>query len=65
MTGINDFREGYIDGRDPTSPEPSDNRSHAYRHSFEVGRAEIAGNPIPAQRSRERAAIALAKDYIA
>lgn len=51
-----EFIDGYRDGRDKFAPEPSDNRSEAYRHSFAVGRAELAGCPIPAQVSRERAA---------
>lgn len=51
-----EFAEGYRDGRDPTSPDPSENRSAAYRHSFEVGRAEIENRPIPADVSRRRAA---------
>ena len=34
-----EFMEGYFDGRDPDSPQPSANRSHAYRHSWAVGRA--------------------------
>ena len=50
-----DFRDGYFDGRRKDSPEPGSNRSEAYRHSFEVGRAEIAGKPIPTWRSRPRA----------
>lgn len=50
-----EFVEGYRDGRDPTSPPPSDNRSACYRHSFNVGRAEIEGRPIPAAISRENA----------
>lgn len=57
-----EFVEGYMDGRDPTSPEPSDNRSHCYRHSFAVGRAEIAGKPIPAPASRAASTAAIAKD---
>jgi hypothetical protein len=57
-----DFAEGYRDGRDPDCPEPSENRSHSYRHSFAVGRAELAGAPILAAVSRERAAEAAAKD---
>lgn len=52
-----EFCDGYRDGRDPLAPEPSDNRSAAYRHSFAVGRAELAGCPIPAAISRERAAM--------
>jgi len=57
-----EFSEGYRDGRDPASPEPNDNRSHAYRHSFAVGRAELAGHPLPADRSRREAAEAQSKD---
>lgn len=36
-----EFVAGYIDGRDPDSPEPNANRSHRYRHSWAVGRNEI------------------------
>lgn len=50
-----EFRNGYVDGRDPDSPWPSDNRHPAYIHSFKVARAEIEGNPIPASISRQRA----------
>ena len=60
-----EFMGGYFDGRDPSSPEPSDNRSACYRHSFAVGRAELASRPIPAAVSRERAAEAEAKDAAA
>jgi hypothetical protein len=56
---------GYKDGRDPTSPEPSANRSWCYRHSFAVGRAEIENNPIPAQVSRKKAREASVKDATA
>ena len=51
-----EFYEGYRDGRDPDAPSPSGNRHPAYLHSFEVGRAELAGTPIPAAISRARAA---------
>lgn len=44
--------DGYMDGRDPDAPEPSENRSAAYKHSFNVGRAELANRPIPAVLSR-------------
>jgi hypothetical protein len=57
-----EFVAGYLDGRDPNSPEPSDNRSHSYRHSFMVGRAEIEGKPIAAGTSRRSAADAEMKD---
>ena len=36
-----DMIEGYLDGRDPDSPEPSANRSASYRHGHAVGRSEI------------------------
>lgn len=42
-----EFVEGYRDGRNLDSPEPSANRSHRYRHSFAIGRAELANKPIP------------------
>lgn len=51
-----EFLAGYSDGGDPSAPEPSGNRTAAYRHSFEVRRAELAGKPIPAGLLRERAA---------
>lgn len=57
-----EFAAGYSDGRDRDAPEPSANRSNAYRHSFAVGRAELAGKPIPAAISRVNAAIAEQKD---
>lgn len=50
-----EFMEGYFDGRDKNTPEPSGNRHPAYVHSFKVGRAELSGNPIPAAISRARA----------
>lgn len=59
-----EFAAGYRDGRDPNSPEPSNNRSHSYRHSFAVGRAEIEGKPIPAGTSRHSADEAEMKDAI-
>lgn len=57
-----EFMAGYRDGGDPNAPEPSANRSHAYRHSFEVKRAELRGAPIPAAFSRAAAAEASKKD---
>ena len=57
-----DFTEGYLDGRDPTTPEPSANRSACYRHSWNVGRAEIEGRPIAASISLRRAEIAIAEE---
>ena len=34
--------QGYMDGLDPDSPEPSANRSHSYRHGFARGRDDRA-----------------------
>ncbi len=51
------FCEGYDDGRNPDTPIPSANRHPAYRHSWEVGRAEIEGRTIPVHFSRARAAL--------
>lgn len=61
-TAEREFMEGYQDARDPDAPAPSGNRSHCYRHSFEVRRAEMAGTPIPAWKSRISAAEAEEKD---
>lgn len=36
---------GYCDGLDPDSPEPSDNRTPAYRHGWRNGRDDRAGLP--------------------
>ena len=62
---MDDFMQGYMDAGNPDAPSPSANRSHSYRHSFAVRRAEMVGKPINAAISRERAAIALAKDFTA
>lgn len=32
---------GFMDGYDLSSPEPSENRSHSYRHGFKAGRNDI------------------------
>lgn len=60
-----EFTLGYRDGRDPSAPEPSSNRSNAYQHSFAVGRAEIMGQPIPAHVSRVSATEAERRDAMA
>lgn len=49
-----DYIDGYTDGRDKNSPEPNDNRSARYKHSFHIGRVELSGGAIPASISRER-----------
>ena len=53
---------GYLDGRDPASPEPNANRTWAYCNSFAVGRREIAGKHRPAAVARIDAEIARRKD---
>lgn len=50
------FYDGYRDGGDPDAPAPSSNRHPAYRHSFAIRRAELAGHPITAAVSRAAAA---------
>lgn len=57
-----EFMQGYFDASDVDAPEPSANRSHCYRHSFAVRRAEMAGKPIPAAISRANAAEAERED---
>lgn len=42
---IEEMREGYRDGLQPDSPEPSANRSASYRHGFAMGRNDRAGKP--------------------
>jgi hypothetical protein len=60
-----DFFEGYRDGRDPGAPVPGKNRSHCYRHSFAVGRAQVSGRPLVAEASRRAARIAEVLDAMA
>lgn len=51
--------EGYKDGFNPDSPEPSANRSDSYRHGFKTGRADRAhqpaGRPSDLRREAEEA----------
>ena len=49
-----DYVDGYLDGRHLDSPAPSENRSERYKHSFLVGRAEVAGCSIPFRVSMAR-----------
>lgn len=51
-----DYIDGYTDGRDKNSPEPNDNRSARYKHSFHIGRVEISGGVIPVSLLRARVA---------
>ena len=56
--------QGYVDGGDPSAPEPGENRSHLYRHSFEVARRERAGKHWPAHVAREKAEAARVLDGV-
>ena len=57
FTGIDAaFYDGYRDGGDLSTPEAGPNQHPAYRHSWEVARAEKEGWVIPADWSRKRAA---------
>lgn len=40
-----DMVDGYMDGFDLNSPEPSANRSRSYRHGFANGRDDRRGKP--------------------
>ncbi len=48
--------EGYLDGRIADNPEPSANRSAAYRHGFRSGRDDLARKPSAAAVTRRTAA---------
>ena len=56
--------EGYMDGYDLNEPEPSANRSHSYRHGFEVGRAEKTGGKLADYKTLAAAAIAAALEKV-
>jgi hypothetical protein len=42
---LDEMVEGYLDGRNLNSPEPSANRSASYRHGFANGRDDRARSP--------------------
>jgi hypothetical protein len=55
--------EGYRDGLDPSSPEPSDNRSCSYQHGFANGRDDRRKQPRDsAAELRRLVSIALETD---
>lgn len=64
MTANDEMLEGYRDGRNLDNPEPSDNRSHSYRHGFANGRADKLGKPAfpTAQVARVLGDAAMRKD---
>jgi hypothetical protein len=45
MKANQDMVEGYMDGLDWDSPEPSANRTRNYRHGFANGRDDRRGRP--------------------
>jgi hypothetical protein len=58
-----DMVQGYLDGFDPDSPEPSDNRSASYRHGFANGRDDRARRPrASAATLRQQADDAMRQD---
>jgi hypothetical protein len=58
-----EMTEGYMDGRNPDSPLPSDNRSPAYRHGFQSGRDDLALKPsAPYDVRKQQAEEILASD---
>lgn len=60
---IEEMIEGYFDGRDPASPEPSANRTESYRHGFANGRDDLAKKPrATADKLRAMADEAIAAD---
>lgn len=60
-----EMAQGYRDGRDANSPEPSSNRSHSYRHGFLNGRDDLMRKPrASAERLREEAAEAERLDQL-
>ena len=40
MNANDEMIQGYMDGLDLSLPEPSDNRTHSYRHGFANGRVD-------------------------
>lgn len=55
--------DGYLDGRNADTPEPSANRSQSYRHGWQVGRAEIERRRLgKCDEVRERADNAMRAD---
>lgn len=50
--------DGYLDGFDPNSPVPSENRSYSYRHGFANGRDDLRKEPRALASELRRAAAA-------
>ena len=63
FSGVNEMTEGYLDGMDLTSPQPSDNRTASYRHGFENGRDDRRGKPRDScENLRLKANLAIEQD---
>lgn len=63
MIANDEMIAGYLDGLDIDSPEPSENRSHSYRHGFANGRDDRMGEArSSAQALRDQADEAMGKD---
>ena len=45
MTAYDNMIDGYLDGFNPNSPEPSGNHSASYRHGFRMGRNDLRNKP--------------------
>ena len=57
--------QGYLDGLDLDSPEPSFNRSHSYRHGFANGRDDRRGQSRDSYQNLVKMAdIAMASDAL-
>jgi hypothetical protein len=60
---LDEMVRGYLDGRNPDNPEPSQNRSRSYAHGFANGRDALFRSPRAlAQTLREMADAAIAED---
>jgi hypothetical protein len=57
-----EMTQGYRDGLNTDAPEPSDNRSHSYRHGFKMGRIDLNNTSQPVVISQIQARSAIAKD---
>lgn len=62
MEANQEMIDGYLDGRDINSPEPSENRSRSYRHGFLAGRSDLHGPTRSFSEMVEMADAAMAAD---
>lgn len=70
MPANDEMVQGFRDGYDLDAPEPSENRSHSYRHGFKAGRndklpyGEGPFHGISADEVNRMADEAMAKDEV-